>query len=146
MSPITVLGMVAGVMTTVSFLPQLFKVWQSKSASDLSFVMLLILNVGMLLWLIYGILIHDIAVILTHSISLILASLILGLKLRFQLVQQRRVRRLQALERATSMQSSAQPSGSEYNQPEYSQPECNQPEYSQPADCSHSQPMLHHPG
>lgn len=102
MSPITVLGMVAGVMTTVSFLPQLFKVWRSKSASDLSFFMLLILNTGMLLWLIYGILIHDIAVILTHSVSLILASLILGFKIRFQLAQQRQIHRLKALEKAAA--------------------------------------------
>lgn len=96
MTHVTVLGMVAGVMTTVSFLPQLFKVWRSKSASDLSFFMLLILNTGMLLWLIYGILIQDIAVIMTHSVSLILASLILGFKLKYQHAQRIQARRLKA--------------------------------------------------
>ncbi len=97
MTHVTILGMVAGVMTTVSFLPQLFKVWRSKSASDLSFFMLLILNTGMLLWLVYGILIEDIAVIMTHSVSLILASLILGFKVKYQYEQRRQARRLQAL-------------------------------------------------
>ncbi len=95
MTHVTVLGMVAGVMTTVSFLPQLFKVWRSKSASDLSFVMLFILNTGMLLWLIYGFLINDIAVIITHSVSLVLASMILVFKVKYQYIQPRR-RRIQA--------------------------------------------------
>ncbi len=92
MTQVTLLGLVAGVMTTVSFLPQLFKVWRSKSASDLSFVMLLILTMGIFLWLIYGLLIQDIAMILTHSVSLILSSLILMCKVKYQRQERRRQR------------------------------------------------------
>lgn len=83
MNTVTLLGLVAGALTTVSFLPQLFKIWQSKSASDLSFVMLLILNTGVFLWLVYGFLIGDTAVIVTNSLTLILACVILGFKLKY---------------------------------------------------------------
>ncbi len=83
MNTVTLLGLVAGTLTTVSFLPQLFKIWHSKSASDLSFVMLLILNTGVFLWLVYGVLISDMAVIVTNSVTLILACVILGFKVRY---------------------------------------------------------------
>lgn len=84
MNSASMLGLVAGVLTTVSFLPQVFKIWRSKSASDLSFVMLLILNTGVLLWLVYGFMINDMAVIWTNAATLILSSLILGFKVKYQ--------------------------------------------------------------
>ncbi|MFM9156381.1 MAG: SemiSWEET family sugar transporter, partial [Dolichospermum sp.] len=51
---ITILGLVAGVLTTVAFLPQMFQIWLTKSAKDVSFVMLIIFMSGLCLWLIYG--------------------------------------------------------------------------------------------
>ena len=42
---ITILGLVAGVLTTVAFLPQMFQIWLTKSAKDVSFVMLIILKI-----------------------------------------------------------------------------------------------------
>jgi MtN3 and saliva related transmembrane protein len=84
MNSASMLGLVAGVLTTVSFLPQVFKIWRSKSASDLSFVMLLFLNTGVLLWLVYGFMIKDVAVIWTNAATLILSSMILGFKVKYQ--------------------------------------------------------------
>jgi MtN3 and saliva related transmembrane protein len=84
MNSASMLGVVAGFLTTVSFLPQVFKIWRSKSASDLSFVMLLILNTGVFLWLVYGFMIKDVAVIWTNGATLILSSLILGFKVKYQ--------------------------------------------------------------
>jgi MtN3 and saliva related transmembrane protein len=49
------LGLAAGALTTISFLPQVIKTWKSKSAKDLSFGMFGIFSLGVLLWLIYGI-------------------------------------------------------------------------------------------
>ncbi len=48
------LGLIAGGLTTISFLPQVIKTWRSRSAKDLSFRMFGIFSVGVLLWLIYG--------------------------------------------------------------------------------------------
>ncbi|MEP7320217.1 MAG: PQ-loop domain-containing transporter [Panacibacter sp.] len=40
MAPIEILGLVAGTITSITFLPQVVKIWQTKSAKDLSIMML----------------------------------------------------------------------------------------------------------
>lgn len=82
--PITTLGLVAGVLTTLAYLPQLIKTWQSKSAADLSWSMLIILCLGILLWLAYGMVVHDIPILVANVVTLIFASIILILKIRYQ--------------------------------------------------------------
>ncbi len=57
---ITTLGLVAGFLTTITYLPQLIKTWKSKSAEDLSWSMLITLCVGIILWLVYGLIVWDI--------------------------------------------------------------------------------------
>ncbi len=54
MNLITIIGLAAGICTTIAFLPQAVKTWKSKSAKDLSLGMYSILCTGILLWLIYG--------------------------------------------------------------------------------------------
>ena len=48
------IGLMAGALTTVAFVPQVLKTWRSRSAGDLSLSMLLIFNAGVALWVIYG--------------------------------------------------------------------------------------------
>ncbi|NJL36692.1 MAG: SemiSWEET transporter [Leptolyngbyaceae cyanobacterium RM2_2_4] len=79
----TVLGLVAGALTTIAYLPQLIKTWKSKSAEDLSWSMLITLCIGIVLWLIYGTYVHDLPVILANVVTLILSSIILVLKLHY---------------------------------------------------------------
>ncbi|MEO0407171.1 MAG: SemiSWEET transporter [Cyanobacteria bacterium P01_A01_bin.135] len=83
MDQVTALGLVAGAMTTLAYLPQLFKVWRSKSAEDLSWAMLIILCTGILMWLVYGTYMHDVPVIAANVLTLTLTSIILGLKVRY---------------------------------------------------------------
>ncbi len=80
----TTLGLVAGVLTTIAYLPQLIKTWQSKSADDLSWSMLIILCVGIILWLVYGFSIHDIPIVAANIVTFMLASVILVLKIRYK--------------------------------------------------------------
>lgn len=87
----TTLGLVAGSLTTLAYLPQLIKTWKSKSADDISWSMLMILCLGIVLWLVYGIAVHDLPLIAANVVTLILASIILGLKVHY-----RRLARLQA--------------------------------------------------
>ena len=47
---ITTLGITAGILTTIAYLPQLIKTWQSKSAGDISWTMLIVLCLGIILW------------------------------------------------------------------------------------------------
>lgn len=83
MEKYSILGLVAGLLTTVSFFPQALKTWRSKSARDISLNMFLIFCTGVALWLVYGILIMDIAIILSNIFTLILASSILYFKLKY---------------------------------------------------------------
>lgn len=80
----TTLGLVAGVLTTIAYLPQLIKTWQSKSADDLSWSMLIILCVGIVLWLVYGFSVRDIPIVAANIVTFVLASVILVLKIRYK--------------------------------------------------------------
>jgi MtN3 and saliva related transmembrane protein len=81
---IEMIGLVAGSLTTISFLPQVIKTWKSRSAKDLSLVMFSLFCFGILLWLIYGILIGSLPVILSNAFTLVLSSTILFFKLKFK--------------------------------------------------------------
>ncbi|MBE9038791.1 SemiSWEET transporter [aff. Roholtiella sp. LEGE 12411] len=80
----TTLGLVAGVLTTIAYVPQLIKTWQSKSAHDLSWSMLIILCTGIILWLVYGTSVHDVPIIAANIVTLLLASIILVLKIKYR--------------------------------------------------------------
>ncbi len=81
---ITLLGMIAGTLTTIAFLPQLFKVWRSKSAKDISMTWLVTFSGGVLLWLIYGLLLGQLPIVLANAITLGLTWVILGFKLKYR--------------------------------------------------------------
>jgi MtN3 and saliva related transmembrane protein len=80
---LTLAGYCAAVCTTLSFVPQLIRVWRLRSARDISLTMFLVFSIGVFLWLVYGISIHSIPVILANAITLALSLAILVLKLRF---------------------------------------------------------------
>ena len=78
------IGLVAGVLTTSAFVPQVYKTWKSKSADGLSLTMYLVFFVGIILWLIYGIYIQSFAMILTNAVTGFLALMLILFKLRFK--------------------------------------------------------------
>ncbi|MBD2463332.1 SemiSWEET transporter [Oscillatoria sp. FACHB-1407] len=83
MNTVMLLGFVAGTLTTIAFLPQLFKTWKSRSAKDISLEWLITFTTGILLWLIYGFCIASTPVILANGVTLVLTSVILFFKLKF---------------------------------------------------------------
>ena len=78
------LGVAAGTLTTLSFVPQVVKAWRTKSVEDLSLWMLLAFNGGITLWLTYGILTDKPSIIFANAITLALALTLLGLKLKYR--------------------------------------------------------------
>ncbi|NOZ70080.1 MAG: hypothetical protein GXP46_12765 [Deferribacteres bacterium] len=78
-----IIGLIAGVCTTASFLPQVVKTIRTKEAKDLSMTMYLVLAAGIFLWIIYGILIESLPVISANAVSFVLAAIILILKIRY---------------------------------------------------------------
>ena len=81
---IDVLGFVAGIFTTIAFIPQVIKTWNSKSAEDVSFLMFIFFLLGVLLWCAYGWEIHSIPVIIANAITFILALSIIILKILYE--------------------------------------------------------------
>jgi MtN3 and saliva related transmembrane protein len=79
---VTIVGLVAGFLTTVSFLPQVLRTWKTRSTKDISLGTYLIYVSGIVLWLVYGLMLRDIALIGSNAVTLLLAATILGLKLR----------------------------------------------------------------
>ena len=77
------LGFVAAVLTTVAFVPQVVRIWRSRSARDISLSMYALFTLGVLLWLIYGILIVSWPVIIGNGITLVLALSVLVMKVKF---------------------------------------------------------------
>ena len=84
MSFIQILGLAAGTITSITFLPQVIHIWKTKSAKDLSLMMLLLLILGVLMWLTYGLLVMDAAIIYTNSMVLAMSLILLYFKLRFK--------------------------------------------------------------
>lgn len=76
------LGYTAAFLTTTSFIPQAYKIYQTKNTQAISLSMFLIFNLGLVCWLIFGIVIHSLPVILANSITLILAMYILLIKIK----------------------------------------------------------------
>ncbi len=83
------IGYIAGVMTTLSFIPQLYKTWQSKSAHDISYGMYALFSGGLILWTVYGFIKQAMPIVIANSITLILALTILILKYRYEQLQGR---------------------------------------------------------
>jgi len=75
-------GIVAGVFTAVSLLPQLIKLIRDRRAEDISLFFLIILFCGLALWIWYGILRDDVPIMVTNAFSLLinLLMIVLGVK------------------------------------------------------------------
>jgi len=84
MDVITIIGLTAAFLTTVSSLPQVIKTIRLKETRDISFWMWTFLAVGIFFWLIYGIFKNDLPIILANGISLFLVLIVLGLKIRYK--------------------------------------------------------------
>jgi MtN3 and saliva related transmembrane protein len=80
---ITVIGLIAGVLSALSMLPQVIKTLKEKKAENVSPVMLIVLIAGLALWIFYGTLKHDLPIMLTNGFSLLLNLCMLFLKWKY---------------------------------------------------------------
>jgi MtN3 and saliva related transmembrane protein len=78
----TLIGLIAGTLTTFAYLPQVIKVWKSKSTHDISLAMFVTLSLGLLMWIFYGFSINSTPVIIANIISFILSLTLLVFKIR----------------------------------------------------------------
>jgi MtN3 and saliva related transmembrane protein len=79
-----IIGLIAGTLTTVSFLPQVIHTVKTRSSRDLSLGMVCFFIVGIVMWLIYGIMARAWPIILTNAVTIVLASILLVFIIRYR--------------------------------------------------------------
>ena len=79
----TLIGTVAGCLSTAAFVPQAWQIWKTKSARDVSLAMYAVLIAGVALWIVYGLRRGALPLVLTNGVILLVALLILAMKRKF---------------------------------------------------------------
>jgi MtN3 and saliva related transmembrane protein len=77
------IGFAAGATTTLAFLPQVLKVWRSRSVQDISLGMYLVITVGLALWVWYGFRTGSVPVMVGNGLILLQTILVLVAKIQF---------------------------------------------------------------
>lgn len=86
-SLVSLIGISAACITTVSFVPQVYTMLRSKNTSGISLTMYSIFTFGVFLWVIYGFIIGDMPVLLANLITLILTLCVLTLTITSRVSQ-----------------------------------------------------------
>jgi len=84
MSPETIIGVIASILTAISMLPQLIRILRDKRSETISYWVPVMLVVGVGLWVWYGFLKNDWIIIISNSFSVIINALILILSLKYR--------------------------------------------------------------
>ena len=74
---VEIIGFVAALLTTYAFVPQVIKVWKSKSSKGVSVSMYLVLLLGVFLWGVYGYLIESMSIMIANTVTGLLQLVIL---------------------------------------------------------------------
>ncbi|MEN8186164.1 MAG: SemiSWEET transporter [Bacteroidota bacterium] len=81
---IEVIGLIAAFLTTVGFVPQVYKSVKTKNVAGVSLTMYLVLFIGLLFWLTYGFLIDSFAIKLANIVSGFLVFTIILLRIIYK--------------------------------------------------------------
>ena len=84
MNYVEILGLIAAVLTTGAFVPQVYKTWKEKSTKDISLTMYLVLLTGVLLWVVYGFYLESLPIILANCVTAILLFFMLLMKIKYK--------------------------------------------------------------
>lgn len=79
----TCVGIIAGILTAISMMPQVIKTIKTKKAEHVSVVMLILLMFGVASWVVYGLMKKDVPIICTNSFSFLINSLMLVLRWKY---------------------------------------------------------------
>ena len=83
MELVTIIGSVAAICTTVSFIPQVLKILKTRNTKSVSLEMYIIFTGGVLCWLAYGVLLNELPIIIANGITSVLAVIILVSKIKY---------------------------------------------------------------
>ncbi len=81
---VEIVGTIGAVLTTSSFVPQVYKTFKTKSIDGISLSMYTVFLLGVIFWLIYGILIHSFSIILANTLTIILITMIILMRIIYK--------------------------------------------------------------
>jgi MtN3 and saliva related transmembrane protein len=76
-------GYCAAILTTVSFVPQVWHTFRSRDVNGISLGMYVAFAIGVFLWLVYGTMLGAWPIVIANAVTLALALAILAMKLRW---------------------------------------------------------------
>jgi MtN3 and saliva related transmembrane protein len=79
-----IISYIGAFLSAITFIPQVWQAWKTKSVGDLSIWMILIVITSTIVWLIYAFNVNSGPVIAANTIVLILALLLFYFKLTFK--------------------------------------------------------------
>lgn len=77
-------GHAGAFLSSITFIPQVYKVWQTKSVGDLSLAMMLIVFSSTIVWLVYGFYLDLWPVIICNGIICVLSALLIYFKFAYK--------------------------------------------------------------
>jgi MtN3 and saliva related transmembrane protein len=79
---IEVLGIIAAICTTSSFVPQAYQIIKTRDTKSISLLMYTVFSIGVFLWLLYGLALNILPVVVANAVTLVLTCVILYFKIR----------------------------------------------------------------
>ncbi|BEH10539.1 SemiSWEET family sugar transporter [Geobacter sulfurreducens] len=83
MTVTTLLGLTAGILTSVAAIPQVIRAFRTKRVRDISIWQPVLLVTGLFLWLGYGLLLRDLPLIVANIVSIICNSAVIAMKMSY---------------------------------------------------------------
>ncbi|RJQ25194.1 hypothetical protein C4565_08680 [Candidatus Parcubacteria bacterium] len=80
---LTLVGSIASVLVSSSFIPQIIKGYRTKRLNDVSYLLMILISIGMSLWIVYGIEKQDMVIIGANTTTIALNMILLGMKVRY---------------------------------------------------------------
>jgi MtN3 and saliva related transmembrane protein len=78
---ITIVGVIAAILTTSAMFPQAMKIIKSRNVSSISLLMYIVHSLGVFMWFLYGILLENYVLIFTNVVAIVPTLTILTLKI-----------------------------------------------------------------
>ncbi len=80
---LTLLGSIASILVSSSFVPQIIKGYKTKRLNDVSYLLMILISIGMSLWIVYGIEKQDMVIIGANVATIALNMILLVLKIKY---------------------------------------------------------------
>ncbi|HXW02417.1 MAG TPA: SemiSWEET family transporter [Candidatus Nitrosotenuis sp.] len=80
---LTLVGSIASVLVSSSFIPQIIKGYRTKHLNDVSYLLMILISIGMSLWIVYGIEKQDMVIVGANTATIALNMILLGLKAKY---------------------------------------------------------------